>query len=70
MQKEHTFTVDVLINGGRGLYPGGLIPGIIYSFENGLAYTQGGLKVGFYGISSVLCAFHLIVTNLMKLKLN
>ena len=25
-----------------GLYPGGLISGIIYSFENGWAYTRGG----------------------------
>ena len=47
-----TYTVDGLINGGRGLYPGGLIPGIIYSFENGWAYIRGGgLKVGFYGMS-------------------
>ena len=42
--------------GGGGLYPGGLISGIIYSFENAWAYirvglkTGGGLKVGFYGI--------------------
>ena len=35
-----------------GLYPGGLISGIIYSFENGWAYIRGGLKVGFYGILS------------------
>ena len=54
MQKEHTFTVDGLINRG-GLYPGGLISGILYSFENGWAYIRGGLKlgglkVGFYGI--------------------
>ena len=39
---------------GGGLYPGGLISGIIYSFENGWAYIRGGLKpgglkVGFYG---------------------
>ena len=34
-QKEHNFTVDGLINGGGRLYPGGLIFGIIYSFENG-----------------------------------
>ena len=47
---EHTFTVGALINGGGGLYPGGLISGIIYSFQNGWAYIQGGLKVGFYGI--------------------
>ena len=40
-----------------GLYPGGLISGMIYSFENGWAYIGGGgglkpgdLKVGFYGI--------------------
>ena len=47
MQKEHTFTVDVLINGGGGgLYPGGLISGITYSFENGWAYICGGLKTG------------------------
>ena len=42
MQKEHTFTVEGLINGGRDLYPGGLIPGIIYSFENGWAYIREG----------------------------
>ena len=30
-----------------GLYPGGLISGIIYSFENGWAYNYpGGLKTG------------------------
>ena len=29
-----------------GLYPGGLISSIIYSFENGWAYIQGGLKLG------------------------
>ena len=58
MQKEHSFTVDGLINGrGGGLYPGGLISGIIYSFENGWAYIgevlkPGGLKVGFYGIQN------------------
>ena len=48
MQKEHTFTVDGLINGGGGggLYPGGLISGIIYSFENGWTYIRGGLKTG------------------------
>ena len=39
-----------------GLYPGRLISGIIYSFENGWAYIRGGLKpggglkVGFYSI--------------------
>ena len=27
-----------------GLYPGELISGIIYSFENGWAYIRGGLK--------------------------
>ena len=47
------FTVHGLINGGGGLisgwacirvglYPGGLISGIIYSFENGWAYIRGG----------------------------
>ena len=42
MQKEHTYTVDGLINGGgRGLlYPGGLISGIVYSLPNGWAYIQ------------------------------
>ena len=30
--------------GGGGLYPGGFISGIIYSFENGWAYIRGGLK--------------------------
>ena len=29
-----------------GLYAGGLISGIIYSFENGWAYIRGGLKTG------------------------
>ena len=43
-----------------GLYPGGLISRIIYSFENGWAYIWGGLKpggglkVGFYGIQRIL----------------
>ena len=47
MQKEHTFTVDGLINGGWGVYLGGLISGVIYSFENGWAYIRGeGLKSG------------------------
>ena len=54
MQKEHTFTVD-------GLISGGLISGIIYSFENGWAYIRGklktglGLKVGFYGTNHTVC---------------
>ena len=38
-QKEHTLTVDGLINGGA--LPGGLISRIIYSFENGWAYIRG-----------------------------
>ena len=38
MQKDHTFIVDELINGGEG----GLISRIIYSFENGWAYIRGG----------------------------
>ena len=42
MQKDHTYTVDGLIKGGGGLYPGGLISRIIYSFENGWAYIRGG----------------------------
>ena len=42
MQKEHTDTVDGLINWGGGLYPGGLISGIIYSLADGLAYIRGG----------------------------
>ena len=38
----HTYTVDGLTNGGgRRLYPGGLISGIIYSLANGWAYIQG-----------------------------
>ena len=46
MQKERTFTIDGLISaGGGGLYPGGLISGIIYSFENRWAYIWG-LKTG------------------------
>ena len=55
MQKEYTYTVDGLISraGGGGLYPGGLISGIIYSLANGWTYirgfkTRGGFKVGFY----------------------
>ena len=42
-QKEHTYTVAGLINGGEGggLYPGGFISGIIYSLENGWAYIRG-----------------------------
>ena len=44
-----------------GLYPGGLISGIMYSFENGWAYIwggggglkPGGLKVGFYSMSFI-----------------
>ena len=49
MRKEHTYTVDGLINGGGGggLYPGGLISRIIYSLANGWAYIWGGgLKSG------------------------
>ena len=44
-----------------GLYPGGLISGIINSFENGWAYIRGklktgvGLKVGFYGTNHTVC---------------
>ena len=47
-QKIHTFTVDGLINRGVG----GLISGIIYSFESGwvISLGGGGLKVGFYGM--------------------
>ena len=41
MQKEYTHTVDGLINGGGGLYPGGLVSGIIYSLANGWAYNRG-----------------------------
>ena len=44
-QKEHTYTVDGLVNEGD-LYPGELISGIIYSFANGWAYFRGGLKPG------------------------
>ena len=42
-QKEHTFIVDGLINGG-----GELISGIIHWFENGWPglYPGGGLKSG------------------------
>ena len=45
-QKGHTYTLDGLIRGGGegGLYPGGLISGIIYSLANGWAYIRGGLK--------------------------
>ena len=47
-------TVAGLINGGggRGLYLGGLISGIIYLLANGWAYIGGGggFKVGFYSI--------------------
>ena len=45
--KKHTYTVDGLINGGGGLYPGGLISAINYSLANGWVYTRsypGGLK--------------------------
>ena len=44
-KNEYTYTVVGLINGGGGLYPGGLISGIIYSLANGLAYIRG-LKTG------------------------
>ena len=37
MQKEHTYTVDGLINRGWGL-----ISGIMYSLSNGWAYIGGG----------------------------
>ena len=51
MEKEHTYTVDGLINdggGGKGggLYLGGLISRILYSLANGWAYIRGGLKPG------------------------
>ena len=45
-QKEHTYTVDGVINGGGGLYPGGLISGIICSLANRWAYIRAGLKPG------------------------
>ena len=53
--------MDGLINAGGGdLYSGGIISGIIYSFENGWACirggglkTGGGLKVRFYGILKI-----------------
>ena len=48
MQKEHTYTVNGLINEGD-LYPGGLISRIIYSLADGWAYIrgeEGGLKNG------------------------
>ena len=41
-QKEHTYTVDGLINGGGDSYPVGLISVIIYSLVNGWAYNGGG----------------------------
>ena len=42
MQKEHTFTVDGLINGGGG----GLISRIIYLFKMDGLISGGGLKSG------------------------
>ena len=58
-QKEHTCTVDGLINGEGG--GGWLIPGWAYIRNNifvgkwmglypGVLKTGGGFKVGFYGI--------------------
>ena len=42
---------DGLINGGGGgLYPGGLMSGIIYLLANEWAYIQRALKEGFYGM--------------------
>ena len=43
---------DGLINvgGGGGLYPGGLMSGIIYLLASEWAYIQRALKVGFYGM--------------------
>ena len=35
-----------LITGGNGLYPGGLISGIIYSLANGWAYIRGAQSRG------------------------
>ena len=46
MQKEDTFTVDQLINWGGFVSGWAYIPGIIYLFENGRTYIQGGLKTG------------------------
>ena len=40
MQKEHTYTVDGIINGGGGL------SGIIYSLANGWAYIRGAYNWG------------------------
>ena len=63
MQKEHTFKVDGLINGG------GLISEIIYSFENGWAYIRGGLIPG--GLKSgILRYFDYIISMLIPLKDN
>ena len=60
--KEHTYTVDGLINGG-GLYPGWLISAINYSLANGWVYTRSypgglktrgeGLKSGIYGMQEI-----------------
>ena len=47
-QKEHTYTVDGLINGG-GLYPGGLISGIKWMGLYPGRLKTGVLKVEFYG---------------------
>ena len=62
MQKEHTDTVDGLINWGGGLYLGGLISGIIYSLADGWAYIRGGgFKVGFNGIISIVIKYSHII---------
>ena len=61
MQKEHTFTVDGLINGG-GLYPSGLISGIICLKMDGLI-SGGGLKSG------ILRYFRIYLEGLMRTRL-
>ena len=56
MQKEYTHTVDGLINGGGGgggLYPGGLISGIIYirwKMDGHIKIIQGLKTGGLVGI--------------------
>ena len=63
MQKEHTFTVDGLFNGGGG----GLISEWAYirnnMFENGWAHIGGGLKSG------ILRYFRIYLEGLMRTRL-
>ena len=51
-----------------GLYPGGLLSRIIYSFENGWAYIRGGLKQG-GGLKSGILRYLILMAGYKSFKI-